>query len=45
MSDDETVRFVPNRGAWSGGAVRLLTGAHSYPLAVRDHGLVPPSAC
>ncbi len=37
MSDDDTIRFVPNPGAWSSpppAAVR-----HSYRLQVRDHGL------
>jgi hypothetical protein len=37
MSDDETARFVPNPGAWSAPAFTAVR--HSYPLAVRDHGL------
>ncbi len=41
MSEDETVRFVPNPGAWSvpPPAPAFAPVRHSYPLAVRDHGL------
>ncbi len=40
MSDDETIRFVPNQGRspWSATAP-LAAVRHTYPLAVRDHGL------
>jgi hypothetical protein len=44
MSDDDTARFVPNQGAWSGTTATPPPTAfapvrHSYPLAVRDHGI------
>jgi hypothetical protein len=44
MSDDETIRFVPNPGAWSTATTARTQPAfapvrHSYPLAVRGHGL------
>lgn len=44
MSDDETVRYVPNASAWSSPQAAPPPPAfapvrHSYPLAVRDHGL------
>jgi hypothetical protein len=39
MSDDETVHFAPNPGAWSASPPAATAVRHSYPLAVRDHGL------
>jgi hypothetical protein len=42
MSDDDTVRFVPNAGAWSATPAAPPAFApvrHGYALAVRDHGL------
>jgi hypothetical protein len=41
MSDDETMRFVPNSGAWSSAApvVPPPQIRHTYGLVVRDHGL------
>ena len=44
MSDDNANRFVPNPGAWSTPSATAFQSAfapvrHSYPLAVRNHGL------
>lgn len=40
MSDDETMRFVPNAGVWSSPAAAVPNPIrHSYGLRVRDHGL------
>ena len=43
MSEDETLRFVPNPGAWPAAVppatAPLQPVRHGYALAVRDHGL------
>lgn len=41
MSDNQPIGFVPNPDAWSATATQpaFASVRHSYPLAVRDHGL------
>ena len=39
MSSDETFGGVPNNSVWTAAAPPLAAVRHSYPLAVRDHGL------
>ena len=41
MSDNQPIGFAPNPGAWSTTAAQSAFSPvrHSYPLAVRDHGL------
>src|ERR1700710_1950972 len=36
MSDDSTIRITPGSSAWAAAPMPVR---HSYPLAVRDHGL------